>query len=455
MREARVARSRRRVTPFVLAAAAALAFALPALADWLQPDPSYRDAQLTLRAALRDTLGQGTSTARLDTLALAHLRLTHFADARRLFERVLAIAPGDLGARAGLARLALFADRPAETESLLAGALEADDLAPRDLLAARLRLGQWAEAEALADSLGMTGRAEMLKRMAEGDPWKISGDAQARIAFARLLPVPLVRVKLNGQSVLMAIDLGAGDLLIDDFLGRQSKVQLLPSQRLVPWGGTQVTVRNAMVQRLDLGGVRIENIPAGVTGLRTWGLAVNPDRERVAGVIGFNLLRRFSTVIDYHEGRLELSPAGTAPAAGAAARRVPFELWGENEMMVYGTIGGGRRMAMWVASGVPGCGVAAPTEVFDELGIKPGVMSRLMKSAGGPLQGASWAQASVPGVVLGAVARDHMSGAAGGMDSAEMWRHGVRRDAVLGADFFRGLRVTIDWNRHELLFEND
>jgi hypothetical protein len=438
-----------------VAVLAALILAGFARADWQQPDPSYRDAQFALRAALRDTAGQGASIARLDTLALAHLRLAHFADARRLFERVRAANPSDAAARAGLAKLALFADRPAEAESLLVGALEADETAPTDLLAARVRLGRYAEAATLADSLGLAGRAEMLRRLAEGDAWRISGAPEVRQTFARLSPVPLVRVRLNGQSVLMAIDLGAGDLLIDDFVGRQSRVDLMPSLTPVLWDGTRVTVRNAFVRRLEIGGVRIENLPAGVLPLRRWGLAVDPDRERVAGVIGINLLRHFAPVLDSREGRLELRRAGTPPVTRAGARRVPFELWGENEMMVYGSSGGGRRLAMQVATGIPGCGIAAPTEVFEELGIRPGMMSRMMKGAGTTLQGPSWTQVAVPAVAIGPVSRDHMSGASGAMDSAELWRHGVRRDAQISSEFFRGWRLTIDSARRELVFEDD
>jgi hypothetical protein len=41
------------------------------------------------------------------------------------------------------------------------------------------------------------------------------------------------------------------------------------------------------------------------------------------------------------------------------------------------------------------------------------------------------------------------------MDSGEMWRHGVRRDAVLSSEFFKGLRTTIDWKNRQLLFEGE
>ena len=448
----RAARARGAALPLL---ALALVVAPGARAEWLQPDPSYKDAQFALREALHDTLGQSNLPARLDSLAVAHLRLGHFADARKLFERVLATSPADGAARAGMGKLALFADRPADAESLLAGFIDADEHAPEDLLDARLRLGRYNEAAALADSLEMTGRVEMIRRLAAGDMWKISGDKEARVVLTRLLPVPLLRVKLNGESVLMALDPGAGDLLVDDFQGRQSKVELLTSQTAVPWSGQRVTVRNAVVRKLEIGGVRIENVPAGVVSMRKWGLAVNPDRERVAGVIGINVLRRFSTVVDLRDGRLELRPADAAADVVPGSKKVQFEMWGENEMMVYGMVGGGRRMAMQVGMGIPGAGVGAPSEVFEELGIKPGAIARLMKGAGGPLNGADWTPCGVPGVIVGPVARARLSGAWDAMDSGEMWRHGVRRDAVLSSEFFKGLRTTIDWKNRQLLFEGE
>ena len=431
-----------------------LALTAVAHAEWQQADPSYRDAQASLREAMRDTVGRGNDPGRLDSLAVAHLRLAHLPEARRLFERVLAANPLDVAARAGLAKLALFADQPARAESLLDGALNADDTAPRDLLAARIRLGQYADAAALADSLDLTARAEMLRRMASDSTYLISGDAKTTVPFRQLTPAPLVMVKINGQSVLMAVDLGAGDLMLDDFVARQCKVELLTASGQVPWDGLMVTARNAMVKRLDLGGIRIEGVPASVLPLRKWGLAVYPAGERVAGVIGVNVLRRFSPVLDFRAGRLELAPAGHAPSASHGTPRIPFEIWGENEMMVYGSIEGGRRMGLLVTTAIPQCGVAAPPEVFEELGIQPGAMSRMIKSPGTGLSGSPWGQLSAS-VTVGPIARDKVMGWSGAMASSELWRHGVRRDAAISQEFFKGYRVSIDWSKREILFESD
>lgn len=432
----------------LLAAVGALLAAGEARGEWLQPDPSYREAQLVLRLAIRDTAGHGADPTRLDSLGVALLRLGRSDEAERVFRRSLAIAPGSAAARAGLGKRALFAGRLAEAESLLAGLDDPD--AARDRFAARLRRGDYRGAAAIAEEAGEAGRAPLLEALAEAPCYRIGGRPEAVVPWTRSWPVPLVRVRLNGQSVLMALDTGAEDLILDESAARRCGVRLLPSRHLTFWNGSRAAVRNALVERLEIGGIRVERVPAGTLPLGGWSIELNPHAERVAGVIGLELLRRFTTVLDYRRSRLELS---ARPAAAPGAARVPFEIWGAAELTVHGSLAGGRRMAMVVQTGVPGCGVAAPAEVFEELGIKPGVLSRLVRGAGSWLRGRPWTQVTVPSVSLGAVVADRVPGWQGGLDSAELWRHGVRRDALLSHDFFRGRRVTFDWEGQALLVE--
>ena len=442
------------LTGIAVAIVAALACAPVARAEWLQPDPSLRETQLLARMAARDTAGHAHEPGRLDSLGGHVLRLARLDDAATVYGRALALNPRDTEALAALGKIALFRDRLAEAESLLAlagpepGALE-------DLLSSRIRLGRYATAAEVADDLGQAGRAEMLRALAETQPYQVTGGPEmARVQWVRAHPTPLVRVKLNGLSVLMAIDTGAGDLLLDPSAMRRAKVRKLSAQRTEFWSGARIAVSNAMVQRLEIGGIRIENLPAGVVPLRKWSLDVNPYGEQVAGVIGLNFLRRFTPTLDWKNHVLELRRAGAAPAVAAGTPRVPFEVWGESELTVYGSIGGGRRMAMVVQSGVPSCGIGAPKEVFDEAGVKPGMLSRVAKNAGQWLQGRAWTAVLVPAITVGPVAQDKVQGWSGALDSAELWRHGVRRDALLAGDFFRDWRVTIDWQAHELAIEN-
>jgi hypothetical protein len=326
--------------------------------------------------------------------------------------------------------------------------------ATEDLLAAHLRLGRWEAAAALAEAAGQAGRAALLHRLAESEgAWRIQGTGPVQSPWIRCWPVPIVKAKLNGQNVLLAIDTGVADLILDPSAARRCGVTLMPEQMPVLWNGTRVAARVALVEHLELGKLRIERVPAAVTTLRRWSLEANPGGERVDGVIGTNLLARFTPTLDYRKCALVLQPAGAAITAGAGALRISFELWGERELTVYGSLNGGRRMAMVLQSGVPGCGVGAPLEVFEEIGVRPGPIARAVRSAGTRLQGRSWASVQVATVAVGPVVKDKVNGWSGALDSAELWRHGVRRDALLSSDFLSGRRMTIDWEKQELVIE--
>ena len=425
--------------------------ALPVHADWLQPDASYREALQQVRTAARDTVGHAEDAAKLDSLGSALLRVGRSAEARKLFERVLALKPGDAVASAGLGKLALWADRLPLAESLLTVAGDLPEAQP-DLYLTRLRRQDWAGALALCETVGDEGRQPLLEHLTTAEPMRVTGE-RARIAIQRVWPAPLVRVKLNGTLVLMVVDTGTPGVLIDKAAATQRKVTLLAGQRLVQWGGSRAAVRNAHVNRLEIGDVKFEGVSAGVLSLHKFSMEVNPQSEEIAGIIGLDLLRRFDVTLDLGNRRLELAPLGTARPASAT--KVPFESWGEGDVTVWGSIQGGRRMAMMLSSGLAGGGVGAPQVVFDEVGLKPGGVSKAMHGAGAYLGGSEWAPVGVPNLALGAMVFDKLPGWSGAMDPSELWRHGVRRDALLGPGILMKRRVTIDWTRHQLLFEED
>lgn len=419
-------------------------------AEWLAPDASFRELREHARDAARDTIGHPGDFARLDTLALALHQLGRGADARRLYERVLALNPSDPTALAGLGKMALHAGDLALAESLLTRAVS-EEGARADLYALRLRRGQWAEAATMCEERNDLGRQGLLERLAESGGMKVVGE-QGEAPFERIWPAPIVRVKLNGTQVLMLVDTGTPGLLLDKSALVARRARPMPGQRLTPWGGTRVAVGQALVQKLEVGGVAFTDVPAGVLSLNKFSIEANPLGEPLAGVIGLDLLRRFDVSFDLTKRRLVLSPLGSA--ATRTGDRIAFEEWGEADLMVWGTIASGRRMAMKLSTGLPGAAVGAPEVVFEELGLRSGAMARLVKG-GGWLQGRAWIATAVPTLALGRVVLDKQQGWSGAMDAGEMWSEGVRRDAVLGAGLLMGRRTTIDWKRRELVVEYD
>jgi hypothetical protein len=447
-------RVRRAASAAGLVVAALAAVVTVVRGDWLQPDASYRETQLTLRLATRDTAGHSDDPGRLDSLGVLLLRLARIDEAARVFRHVAEIDPNDKIALGALGKIALFTDHASQAESLLARADQDDPMAMADLFAAKVRLGKYSEAADMTPTVNQEGRRPLLERLTENAPYQVTGGPEvATLPFTRSYPVPLVRAKLNGNLVLMAVDTGTADLLLDEQAFRRCKVQPVAGQSVVFWSGSRAAVKNALVQKLELGGVRIQYCPAGVLNLGRWSLEINPQSERVAGVIGLNLLARFVPTIDYEKFRLVLRRAGTPVTADAGAARVPFQIWGESELMVWGTLAQSRRMGFVVQTGVPACGVGAPDEVFGEVGVKPGAMSRIVKGAGTFLQGRPWAAVVVPTVTVGSVARDKVAGWQGALDESELWRYGIRRDALIAGDFFKDRRLTIDWSAQQLIIE--
>ena len=422
-----------------------------AAADWLAPDASLREAQMALRYAIRDTVGHSGDLSLLDSLATAQLHVGHIADARKLFERVIAEKPGDPAASAGLGKLALWADQNAKAESLLVAAGDVEQ-ARIELYAARLRLGKWTDAAAMCEDLQDEGRKPLLEYLANNPPMSVKGE-RAKVPFDKIWPAPLIKVRLNGATVLMMVDTSTPGLLIDRMAVTQNKVKLIEGQRLTNWTGTRVAVRNAIVQKLEIAGVEFTNVPASELSLAKLSLEVNLESAPIAGVIGMELLRHYDVTFDYRKRSFELNPPGSA--AKLQATRVPFELWGEDELTVWGSINGGRHLAMTLATGMPGGGFGAPDVVFEEHGLKSGGVSKMVKGAGSWLQGRPWAQINVPALTIGNVAYDRVSGWAGAMEPVEMWRYGVRRDGLLGPGILLKRRVTIDWTRRDLVFESE
>lgn len=436
--------------------AAALLPAVPAHAQTRTPDPSYHDAELLLRAAIRDTAGHGADPARLDTLGVALMRLGRFEDATRVFLRVLDVDHGDAAANAGLGKMALFRDALADADTLLGVAIahDRDPETVRDLYATRIREGRWADAAALAEEAGEAGRHDALLDAVEHPPCAISeGPDEDHLGFVILYPVPCVRAHVGDESVLLAVDTGVRDLLLDTRIARLAGVRMSAGQTSQLWLGRPQSTTEGSLPRLELGRFTLYDVPVGVLSLHSYGLQLNPRSEPVVGVIGVGVLRAFLPTFDYRRGELWLRRPAVRPSYVAGSIRVPFEIRGEADLFVHAVVAGGRPMALEVHSGFPECGFAAPDVVLSEVGLKAGGVSKAMGGASGFMKGSPWARVMVPSITAGGVTQAGVAGWSLKGDGEDLWRHGVRSDGYLAHDFFRGWRVTYDWGVRQLVFE--
>src|SRR5262249_54689609 len=151
------------------------------------------------------------------------------------------------------------------------------------------------------------GRAEMLRALAEAPSLRIAaGPDESRIPWARIYPVPLIKARVNGQVMLMALDPGARDVLLDPKAVRRASGRTVTGQSPISWRGSRVAASNALIGQLEIGGMRIEQVPASVLSLHKWSLSVNPQGEEVMGVVGLSVLRLFTPTFDYPGAALVL-----------------------------------------------------------------------------------------------------------------------------------------------------
>ena len=158
----------------------------------------------------------------------------------------------------------------------------------------------------MSEAVQDDGRKPLLERLAGSEPMRVRGE-RAKLVFERLWPAPLLKVRLNGATVLMMVDTGTPGVLLDHAAFVRNAVTPVDGQRLTPWTGTRVAVRNAMIQKLEIGGVTISDVPAAVLSLHKLSLEVSPQGAEVAGVIGMSVLRRFDVSFDYRKRTFELN----------------------------------------------------------------------------------------------------------------------------------------------------
>ena len=71
----------------------------------------------------------------------------------------------------------------------------------------------------------------------------------------------------------------------------------IAGERSVLWNGARVAIKNGAVGKLELGGITLTDLPAGVLPLAKYSVSVNPQGVRIAGVIGVDVLRRLETLV--------------------------------------------------------------------------------------------------------------------------------------------------------------
>ena len=257
------------------------------------------------------------------------------------------------------------------------------------------------------------------------------------------VPFVVMDAKIAGEErVRVLLDTGNGTpftVLISPRLAARiganpGAVTKLPSAV----GATPVEVRETRLRSLDLGPIRLRNVPAGVTeAVTSVGKQIG---KPIDAVVGHEFVRGRVVTIDYPARRVDFTGK-----AGRDAQAVPFQLAPKRPLtLVKVTLNGHGPYLLALDTG------ASMTLLSPESATSAGIVAnggaRLGGGGGAALGGAMLGRARVS---LGPLDRQ-ANVAVADVFAPIRAAAGAAIDGVLGADFLSANRVTFDYSRNRM-----
>jgi hypothetical protein len=356
-----------------------------------------------------------------------------FEEAARIYEEAARAAPASAAVLARLARARLYQGRDSEALDLARQALE---LAPGNPIATATQ-----------------GVAQARLRNFGPEFYQIENPASAGSApFVITDPLPVIHVTIGGREATFLIDTGGPDIMVRRPLAEALGLPISEGGIGVFAGGRQARVDRTVVPELEIGGIRIRNVPAGINSAAD-GLTL-PGVE-LDGVIGTGLLMHFLSTIDYCSGKLTLAPRDASAAfqarvAESGANVVPFWLVADHFMFARGKLNELEGL-FFIDTGLAGGGLVAPKATLDAAGVTVDESQTLTGQGGG---GAVQFVPFRASATLGNLTRDDLPGVymPGGGDPLAAFP--FRSTGIISHSFFRQSRLTFDFEAMKLVTES-
>lgn len=347
-----------------------------------------------------------------------------FSAAARAYEATLKTSPADSHALAGLAQIRLYENRVDDAMALAKRALTLEPSNPT--AGAALQTAQQRKAAFAADR------------------YQISGlPAEVAIPFVQTDPLPVVQVMVGGRRAYFAIDTGAPDIIISAELANVLGVQAHAAGEGAFLGGRHAPVQRGLLPELQIGGVKITNLP---TGIRPQLLPFK--NFKVEGTIGTGLLMHFLSSLDYCQGRLVLRPRSSQiEQTVTGANIVPFWLAGDHILVTRAHLEHGSEGLFMVDTGGAGVGLMATKPVLDEAGIAVDPSTARTARGGG---GAVTVIPFRSGATLGSMTVEDIPGAYA-PDANSYAPFTFKVYGTLSHLFFRHSKVTFDFDAMRLI----
>lgn len=263
---------------------------------------------------------------------------------------------------------------------------------------------------------------------------------------------PYVQVKLNGRDATFVVDTGSGFTVISKEAAKHFGVSELArggkSQGVGGSGKFQIVY--GLIKSLQIGGVRVRMVPCFIRPFH--GAADRPKDERAEGFIGLSILSHFLTELDYKESRMRLDRSDNrSPIAISSGTIIPFRTTQNGLISVETEFEGNHFVNAIVDSGASSTVISQAaverlkltdqiikgqtTNVIGAAGITENVQMLFVRKC----RVADALQNNLRALVLDFGAINETSG--------------FEQGGILGGDFLRHYRLTIDFSRAQLALQ--
>ena len=264
---------------------------------------------------------------------------------------------------------------------------------------------------------------------------------------------PYIRVKLNGRTAVFVIDTGSGFTVISQEAAKSFGVsEIAKGGKSQGVGGTgKFPIVYGLIRSLEIGSSTVRMVPCFI---RTFhGDVGRPSEERADGFIGLSILSHFIAELDYNERmlRLDRRSESSLPPAGAGITVIPFRTTQNGLISIEAELDGKKTINAILDSGASSMVISTAAverlkmddqiikgetrSVIGAAGVTPNVEMLFIRNC----RVADLHQSNLNALILDLTALNETSG--------------FEQSGILGGDFLRHFRLTIDFSRAQLAFQ--
>ena len=264
---------------------------------------------------------------------------------------------------------------------------------------------------------------------------------------------PYIKIKVNGRDALFVVDTGSGFMVISKDAAKRLGVSEIArggkSQGIGGDGKFQIVY--GLLNSLQLGGIKVKQIPCFIRSFH--GTDERPAEERADGFIGLSILSHFLTELDYKDNRMILDRDVSRPLPTVATPDVtviPFRTTQNGLISIETEFDDSNPINVILDSGASSTAISLvaverhkmhnqiikgqTANVIGAAGITNNVQMVFIRNC----RVADLKQSNLRALVLDFGAINETSG--------------FEQSGILGGDFLRHFRVTIDFMRTQVMF---